>query len=52
MDSQAERIVSQVLNKVMEERTTFVTANRLSKIIDANQIFFIEEDKLIKTHQE
>jgi subfamily B ATP-binding cassette protein MsbA len=43
LDSEAEREIQAALNKLMEGRTTFAIAHRLSTVIHADQILFIKE---------
>jgi len=46
LDSKSEIVVQQALNNLMEGRTTLVIAHRLSTVVDADQILFIEKGKL------
>lgn len=46
LDSKSEIIVQQALNNLMKGRTTLVIAHRLSTVVDADQILFIEKGKL------
>lgn len=52
LDSKSEVVVQQALNNLMKGRTTLVIAHRLSTVVDADQIVFIEKGKLtgIGTH--
>jgi ATP-binding cassette subfamily B protein AbcA/BmrA len=54
LDSQSERIVQQALTRLMEGRTTFVISHRLSTIVDADKIIFIEKGQVTGsgTHRE
>lgn len=46
LDSKSEIIVQQALNNLMKGRTTIVIAHRLSTVVDADKILFIEKGKL------
>lgn len=46
LDSKSEIIVQQALNNLMKGRTTLVIAHRLSTVVDADQILFIDKGKL------
>lgn len=59
LDSKSEIAVQHALDNLMKGRTTFVIAHRLSTVIDADKIIFIEEgqitgngthDTLFETH--
>mgnify|MGYP005749690487 FL=1 len=54
LDSQAEVLVQQALQKLMTGRTTLVIAHRLSTVIDADQIVVLEGGKVsgCGTHEE
>lgn len=54
LDSKSETAVQQALKNLMRGRTTLVIAHRLSTVIDADQIVFLEKGKItgIGTHQE
>ncbi len=54
LDSQSEIAVQQALNNLMQGRTTLVIAHRLSTVIDADQIVFLEKGRItgIGSHQE
>lgn len=53
LDSKSEVVVQQALNNLMQGRTTLVIAHRLSTVVDADQIIFIEKGKVtgIGTHE-
>lgn len=53
LDSKSEVVVQQALNNLMQGRTTLVIAHRLSTVVDADQIVFIEKGKVtgIGTHE-
>jgi ATP-binding cassette subfamily B protein AbcA/BmrA len=54
LDSQAEIVVQQAFKNLMRGRTTIVIAHRLSTVIDADQIVFIEKGVVtgIGTHEQ
>lgn len=54
LDTESERLVQQALDKLMENRTTFVIAHRLSTIVDADKIVVMEngEIKEVGNHKE
>jgi ABC-type multidrug transport system fused ATPase/permease subunit len=54
IDSETEGLIQDSLEKLMNDRTTFAIAHRLSTVVNARQIFFIEEGRLIArgTHEE
>ncbi|MDF0480697.1 ABC transporter ATP-binding protein/permease [Vagococcus sp. PNs007] len=54
LDSRSEKVVQQALENLMENRTTFVIAHRLSTVVDADKILFIEQGEVTGegTHQE
>ncbi len=54
LDAEAERLVQEALDRLMEDRTTFVIAHRLSTIIRANRILVLDEGRLVEqgTHAE
>ena len=54
LDAESERLVQEALDRLMENRTTFVIAHRLSTIIRANKILVLEDGRLIEqgTHAE
>ncbi|MFT8497619.1 ABC transporter ATP-binding protein [Leuconostoc pseudomesenteroides] len=54
LDSESEAMVQRALEKLMENRTTLVIAHRLSIIVDADNIYFIEHGEVTGsgTHQE
>lgn len=46
LDSQSESVVQEALEELMEGRTTFMVAHRLSTVRKADQIFVIENGKI------
>jgi len=54
LDSKSEIIVQQALNNLMKGRTTLVIAHRLSTVVDADQIVFLEKGRITGkgTHEE
>ncbi|MCM3270355.1 ABC transporter ATP-binding protein [Paenibacillus elgii] len=54
LDSKSEIVVQQALNNLMQGRTTLVIAHRLSTVVDADQIVFLEKGKVtgIGTHEQ
>ncbi|GIP26960.1 multidrug ABC transporter permease [Paenibacillus sp. J23TS9] len=54
LDSQSEVFVQKALQNLMKGRTTLVIAHRLSTVVDADQILFIEKGHItgVGTHHE
>ena len=54
LDTESEAFIQKSLNKLMENRTTFVIAHRLSTIQQADQILVIEDGRIVEQgkHQE
>ncbi|WEG74003.1 ABC transporter ATP-binding protein [Vagococcus intermedius] len=54
LDSRSEKVVQQALENLMENRTTFVIAHRLSTVVNADKILFIEQGEVTGegTHHE
>lgn len=54
LDTQSERLVQQALNTLMEGRTVFVIAHRLSTVKNATKIVVLNEGKIVEegTHEE
>ncbi|WP_275296727.1 ABC transporter ATP-binding protein [Brevibacillus choshinensis] len=46
LDSKSELVVQQALANLMKGRTTLVIAHRLSTVVDADQILFMEKGKI------
>ena len=53
LDSTSEKLIQSALERLMENRTTFIVAHRLSTIIGADMILVMREGKIIDagTHQ-
>ncbi len=54
LDTQSERIVQLALDRLMQDRTTFVIAHRLSTILDADLVLVLDRGELVEhgTHRE
>ncbi|MBK8502992.1 MAG: ABC transporter ATP-binding protein [Saprospiraceae bacterium] len=54
LDAEAEKVVQDALNKLMEGRTSVIIAHRLSTIRDVDCIYVLEEGRIVEqgTHQE
>nr|WP_327194604.1 ATP-binding cassette domain-containing protein [Paenibacillus larvae] len=54
LDSESERIVQEALDTLLEGRTSFVIAHRLSTVVHANQILVVQDGRITGTgtHQE
>ncbi|WP_088073079.1 ABC transporter ATP-binding protein [Gottfriedia luciferensis] len=54
LDSRSELVVQNALSNLMKGRTTLIIAHRLSTVIDADQIIFLDKGKItgIGTHEE
>ncbi|MEG9460814.1 MAG: ATP-binding cassette domain-containing protein, partial [Bacillus amyloliquefaciens] len=54
LDSQSEKWVQQALEVLMKGRTTIVIAHRLSTVVDADQLLFVEQGEITGrgTHHE
>jgi subfamily B ATP-binding cassette protein MsbA len=48
LDIESERLVQEALDRLMQNRTTFVIAHRLSTIIKADSILVLDEGRLIE----
>ena len=53
LDSESEKLVQNALHKLMEHRTSFVIAHRLSKIKNASRIIVLDKGKIVEagTHE-
>ncbi|MEG0551898.1 MAG: ABC transporter ATP-binding protein [Vagococcus sp.] len=54
LDSHSEKVVQEGLQNLMENRTTLVIAHRLSTVVNADKIIFLDHGEItgIGTHQE
>jgi len=54
VDTQTERLIQQALDRLMEGRTTFVIAQRLSTVRRADQILVLDQGRVIErgTHDQ
>jgi subfamily B ATP-binding cassette protein MsbA len=54
LDSEAEALIQEALDKLMADRTTFVIAHRLSTVMNADEILVIDGGKIVErgTHEE
>ncbi|MFQ6132465.1 MAG: ABC transporter ATP-binding protein [Armatimonadota bacterium] len=54
LDSEAEALIQEALDKLMQDRTTFVIAHRLSTVMNADEILVIDEGRIVErgTHLE
>lgn len=48
VDTRTEKLISEGMNKLMEGRTTFVIAHRLSTVRDADAIMVLEQGEIIE----
>lgn len=49
LDSASEALVQEALERLMEGRTTFIIAHRLSTVQDADRIFVLDEGRIVQT---
>jgi len=54
LDTESEQMVQQALNNLMQNRTTFVIAHRLSTVLHADRIIVLEGGRIVEsgTHRE
>ncbi|MEM7699752.1 MAG: ABC transporter ATP-binding protein [Verrucomicrobiota bacterium] len=54
VDNETEELIQQALEKLMEERTSFVIAHRLSTVRNADRIYVLEKGRVVEsgTHEE
>jgi len=48
LDSQSERLVQSALNRLMEGRTTFIIAHRLTTIQMADRILVVKKGRIVE----
>jgi subfamily B ATP-binding cassette protein MsbA len=49
LDTQSEILVQEALNKLMQNRTTFVIAHRLSTVKSADKIVVLDEGRIVQS---
>ena len=49
LDTESEKVVQNALNRIMQNKTTFVIAHRLSTIRDADMIVLLDDGKIVET---
>ena len=49
LDSESERAVQTALRQLMQDRTTLVIAHRLSTVVDADMIYFLDAGRVIES---
>jgi len=54
LDTRSERLIQEALDEVMQKRTTFVIAHRLSTVERADQILVLDHGEIVErgTHAE
>ncbi|HEX2950814.1 MAG TPA: ABC transporter ATP-binding protein [Armatimonadota bacterium] len=54
LDTESEHLVQQALDRLMQNRTTFVIAHRLSTVKDASRLLVLDHGKIVEsgTHEE
>jgi ABC-type multidrug transport system fused ATPase/permease subunit len=54
LDSESEAVIHSGVSKLMQHRTTFIVAHRLSTVRDADQILFVDAGRVVEqgTHEE
>jgi len=54
VDSESERLIQDALGRLVENRTAFIIAHRLSTVINADKIVVLDDGKIVATgnHQE
>jgi ATP-binding cassette, subfamily B, putative efflux pump len=54
LDSESEKLIKESLDRLMENRTTFIIAHRLSTVINADKILVLHHGKIVEsgTHSE
>ena len=51
LDNCSEALIQEAVEKLMEGRTTFIVAHRLSTIHKADQIIVLEKGRIVETGQ-
>jgi len=51
LDNRSEALIQEAVEKLMENRTTFIVAHRLSTIHQADQIIVLEKGRIVETGQ-
>ena len=51
LDNRSEALIQEAVEKLMEDRTTFIVAHRLSTIHKADQIIVLEKGRVVETGQ-
>ena len=49
LDSKSEKKVQQAIERLMQDRTVFVIAHRLSTVVNADKIVVLSEGKIVET---
>ncbi|GAB6099447.1 ABC transporter ATP-binding protein [Halanaerocella petrolearia] len=49
LDTESEALVQEALERLMENRTTFVIAHRLSTVLNADRIVVMDEGRIVET---
>ncbi|MFE5320397.1 ABC transporter ATP-binding protein [Paenibacillus sp. NPDC056579] len=54
LDAESEALVTEALEHLMKDRTTFIIAHRLATVVRANQILVFDQGRIVErgTHQE
>ena len=54
VDSESERLIQEAFERLRQGRTTFAIAHRLSTVLEADQILFVEDGRIVErgTHEE
>ncbi len=48
LDSHAEHIIQEALDKLMQDRTTLVIAHRLSTVVDCDRVVVLEDGRVVQ----
>ncbi len=54
LDSESERLIQEAIENLMQHRTVFIIAHRLSSVVNADKIVLLEEGRIVDvgTHEE